>query len=97
MTSLPARTFRIKDRGEIREGAWADLAVFAPEQVSDPSTYKDPHHYATGMKYVFVNGTLVVENDQHNGARPGMILRHESGLPHPTKDTPPPSAAGGAE
>jgi N-acyl-D-amino-acid deacylase len=77
MTSLPARTFRIKDRGELREGAWADIVVFAPELVSDPSTYKDPHHYATGMKYVFVNGALVVENDRHNGARPGMILRHE--------------------
>jgi N-acyl-D-amino-acid deacylase len=80
MTSLPARTFRIKDRGELREGAWADVVAFAPELVSDPSTYKDPHHYATGMRYVFVNGTLVVENDQHTGARPGMILRHESGM-----------------
>lgn len=80
MTSLPARTFQIKDRGELREGAWADIAVFAPELVNDPSTYKDPHHYAVGMKYVFVNGTLVVENDQHTGARPGMILRHEPAI-----------------
>jgi N-acyl-D-amino-acid deacylase len=88
MTSLPARTFRIKDRGELREDAWADIVAFAPELVSDPSTYKDPHHYATGMKYVFVNGTLVVENDQHNGARPGMILRYEPMIKPPVKTDP---------
>lgn len=94
MTSLPARTFRMKDRGELREGAWADVVVFAPELVSDPSTYKDPHHYATGMKYVFVNGTLVVENDQHNGARPGMILRHEAPANSQVKSEVGPAAAG---
>jgi N-acyl-D-amino-acid deacylase len=88
MTSLPARTFRINDRGELREGAWADIVAFAPALVNDPSTYKDPHHYATGMKYVFVNGTLVVENDQHNGARPGMILRHETKTKPPVKADP---------
>jgi len=77
MTSLPAHTFRIEGRGELREGAWADVVVFAPDAISDPSTYKDPHHYSKGFKYVFVNGTLVVENDQHLGARPGMVLRHD--------------------
>jgi N-acyl-D-amino-acid deacylase len=92
MTSLPARTFRLKDRGELRGGAWADIVVFAPELVSDPSTYKDPHHYATGMKYVFVNGTLVVENDLHNGARPGMILRHDP-VTKPQKAEPVPAPA----
>jgi N-acyl-D-amino-acid deacylase len=94
MTSLPARTFRIKDRGELREGAWADIAVFAPELVNDPSTYKDPHHYAIGMKYVFVNGTLVVENDQHNGARPGMILRHEAMTKPQVKSEQAPAVSG---
>jgi N-acyl-D-amino-acid deacylase len=76
MTSLPAQTFHLKNRGELREGNWADLAVFDPGTVADHSIYKDPHHYATGFKYVFVNGVLVVENDKHLGARPGKTLRH---------------------
>ena len=63
-------------RGELREGNWADLVVFNPDTVTDHATYKDPHHYATGFKYVFVNGVMVVENDSHVGARPGMTLRH---------------------
>jgi N-acyl-D-amino-acid deacylase len=75
MTALPAQTFRLTGRGEIRVNAAADLAVFDPATVADPATYRDPHHYATGFRYVFVNGVLVVENDAHTGARPGRILR----------------------
>ena len=60
----------------MREGNWADLVVFNPETVTDNATYKDPHYYATGFKYVFVNGVLVVEDDRHVGARPGKTLRH---------------------
>ncbi|MDB6174952.1 MAG: D-aminoacylase [Chthoniobacteraceae bacterium] len=78
MTSLPATTFHLTDRGQLREHAMADIAVFDPETVADNSTYKDPHHYATGFKYVFVNGVLVIENDKHTGARPGMILRRRT-------------------
>jgi len=76
MTSLPAETFRFKDRGLLREGNWADVVVFDPATVEEHSTYKDPHHYATGFKYVLVNGVTVVENDKHTGAKPGMALRH---------------------
>ena len=68
MTSLPANTFQIKKRGELREGNWADIVVFDPATITDNATYKDPHHYATGFKYVFVNGVAVVENDQHTPA-----------------------------
>lgn len=75
MTSLPAQTFRLEQRGEVRAGHWADLVVFDPESIIDHATYKDPHHYATGCKYVFVNGVLVIENDTHTGARPGKTLR----------------------
>jgi N-acyl-D-amino-acid deacylase len=80
MTSLPAHTFHLEDRGELRKGAMADIVVFDPAAVTDNSTYKDPHHYATGYRYVFVNGVQVVENDRHTGSRPGMILRHKSVL-----------------
>ena len=76
MTSLPATTFRLKDRGWVREGCWADLVVFDPAKVQDNATYKDPHHYATGFSAVLVNGVPVVKNDLHTGARPGQALRH---------------------
>ena len=76
MTSLPAATFRLKDRGQLREGAWADVVVFDPAEVRDESTFRDPHHYATGFAWVLVNGVPVVKKDAHTGARPGRMLRH---------------------
>jgi N-acyl-D-amino-acid deacylase len=76
MTSLPAATFRLKDRGVMREGAWADLVVFDPAKVEERANFKDPHHYATGFAWVMVNGVAIVKNDAHTGARPGKVLRH---------------------
>ncbi|HZO83730.1 MAG TPA: amidohydrolase family protein, partial [Verrucomicrobiae bacterium] len=78
MTSLPATTFRIPDRGIIREGAWADLAIFGPAKVQDNATFEDPHHYATGFRWVLVNGVPVIKNDQHMEARPGKPVRRSS-------------------
>jgi N-acyl-D-amino-acid deacylase len=75
MTSLPAMVFRIKDRGEIREGAFADIAVFDPAKVRDRATYADPHQIAEGMGYVFVNGVMVVKDGQFTDALPGRVLR----------------------
>lgn len=77
MTSLPAATFRFPGRGELHSGWWADLTVFDPTTIADHATFADPHHYSTGLRYVFVNGVLTVENDAHTGARGGMVLRHE--------------------
>jgi N-acyl-D-amino-acid deacylase len=77
MTSLPANTFRIKERGLIKEGFWADIVVFDPEKVTDPAAFNDPHHYATGIPHVFVNGEAVIKNSKHTGARPGQGLRHQ--------------------
>jgi N-acyl-D-amino-acid deacylase len=76
MTSLPANTFRLKDRGLLKEGFWADIVVFDPERVTDPAAFNDPHHYATGIPYVMVNGVAVVANSEHTGARPGQGLKH---------------------
>jgi N-acyl-D-amino-acid deacylase len=76
MTSLPATTFRLRDRGLIREGCWADLAVFDPATVQDTATYEAPHQYATGIVHVFVNGVAVVKNGQPTEARPGKALRN---------------------
>jgi N-acyl-D-amino-acid deacylase len=78
MTSLPANTFQFRDRGLIREGGWADIVVFDPETITDPSSYNDPHQYATGIPFVLVNGVLVIENSKHTGAKPGMGLKHQS-------------------
>ena len=78
MTSLPANTFQLRDRGLIREGGWADVVVFDPEKISDPAAYNDPHHYAIGIPYVLVNGVAVVANGEHTGAKPGQGLKHQS-------------------
>ena len=77
MTSLPATTFRVADRGLVRPGCWADLTIFDPEKVREHATFGDPHHYATGFAYVLVNGVAVVKNDAHTSARPGKALRHQ--------------------
>jgi N-acyl-D-amino-acid deacylase len=75
MTSLPAKTFKLRDRGEIRPGAIADLVVFDPATVNDPSGYADPHHYATGFSDVLVNGIPVIRAAQLTAARPGQPVR----------------------
>jgi N-acyl-D-amino-acid deacylase len=75
MTSLPARHFRIADRGEIRVGAAADLVVFDPAAVRDTATFDRPHAYPDGFRFVLVNGVVVVRDGAHTGARPGAIVR----------------------
>lgn len=81
MTSLPASTYRLRDRGLVREGAWADLAVFDPARVGDPSTFADPHHFAVGFRHVLVNGVPVLRDGEHTGARAGRPLRHRPDEP----------------
>lgn len=80
MTSLPANAFHLEARGLLKPGHWADVAVFDPATVKDHATYEDPHQYATGFAFVLVNGEVVIENDQHTGAKPGHALRHQSSV-----------------
>jgi len=75
MTTLPAATFRLKDRGELKAGAHADIVIFDPEKIADPSTFNDPHHYSVGFAEVLVNGVPVVHEDKLTEARPGGPLR----------------------
>lgn len=84
MTSLPANTFRLRQRGELREGNWADLTIFDPDKVRDHSSYNDPHHYATGVEHVLVNGIAVVRAGKHTGAKAGQALRHQQNPLPPT-------------
>jgi len=77
MTSLPAQTFRLNDRGELKPGAIADIVIFDPEKVGAPSTFEDPHHYATGFSEVIVNGVPVIRNSTLTEARPGGPVRRK--------------------
>jgi len=73
-TSQNAAKVRLYDRGILRPGMWADVTVFNPETIKDMATYEDPYQYAVGVRYVIVNGKVVIDAGQHNGARPGVIL-----------------------
>lgn len=79
MTGLPARNLRLSGRGQIAAGYQADLAIFDPATIADHATYDKPHQYATGMKHVFVNGTQVLAEGEHTGARPGQVVRKMKG------------------
>lgn len=75
MTSLPAQTFGLRDRGLLREGFAADLVIFDDATIADRATYDQPHQYAAGISYVIVNGEAVLANGEMTRARPGMALR----------------------
>jgi N-acyl-D-amino-acid deacylase len=75
LTSFPAATLKIKQRGSLKEDYFADLAIFDPNKIQDHATFEKPHQYATGMVHVFVNGTQVLENGEHTGAKPGRVVR----------------------
>jgi N-acyl-D-aspartate/D-glutamate deacylase len=77
MTSLNAAKLGLPDRGLVRPGFVADLALFDPDRVIDRSTYTDPFHYSEGIEYVIVNGQIVLDRGEHTGSRPGRVLRHE--------------------
>jgi hypothetical protein len=66
---------RATDRGLLRAGAWANVAVFDPTRIADRSTYEDPHRHAVGVSTVVVNGQVVVDGGDHTGALPGRVLR----------------------
>lgn len=74
MTALPAQRLGWKDRGILREGAYADLVLFNPATVIDRSTFQNPFALPTGIEKVFVNGVLVWNNGKPTGARPGRVL-----------------------
>lgn len=75
MTSLPAQTFSLRDRGLLREGMAADIVVFDPDTVADRATFERPHQYPVGFRLVVVNGRVVLDGDTLTDARPGAALR----------------------
>ena len=75
LTTLPANNLKIKKRGALKAGYFADLAIFNPETIQDHATFEKPMQYATGMQHVFVNGKQVLKDGEHTGALPGKVVR----------------------
>ena len=74
MTSLPAAIMGFRDRGLLRPAMAADLTIFDPKTVTDRATYENPSQYPDGIPYVIVNGTVVIDQGRHTGAKPGRVL-----------------------
>ncbi|HUS68099.1 MAG TPA: D-aminoacylase [Kofleriaceae bacterium] len=81
LTSFPAETFGVADRGRLAAGAFADVVVFDPATIADRATFDAPHQYAAGVKHVLVNGAPVLRDGQHTGARAGRAVRRARGVP----------------
>lgn len=77
---LPADILRLPERGYLKKGYIADVVVLDPKSFIDKATYDKPHQYATGVKYVFVNGQPVVEDGKFEGKLAGKVLRHKEGV-----------------
>jgi N-acyl-D-amino-acid deacylase len=75
MTSLPLQFLGIKDRGLIKEGMWADVVVFDPQQIENKATYAEPCLHPVGIHYVLVNGQIAIEEGRHTGMLAGRVLR----------------------
>jgi N-acyl-D-aspartate/D-glutamate deacylase len=77
MTTLPATVFGLKDRGQLRPGAFADVLIFDLARVNDAATYEDPHRIAEGIDEILVNGVAARRNGVFTSALPGRVLRPE--------------------
>jgi len=75
LAALPTHNLGIEDRGMLKPGYFADIAVFDPAKIQDHATYEKPQVFATGMREVFVNGTEVVRDGIHTGATPGRFVK----------------------
>jgi dihydroorotase/N-acyl-D-amino-acid deacylase len=74
-TSLPAQRMRVSDRGVLKAGMWADIAIFDPDSVRDRATFAKPNQLSEGMRWVLVNGVPVIADGKVTGALPGKVLR----------------------
>jgi N-acyl-D-amino-acid deacylase len=75
LTSLPAQSIAIRERGSLQVGHYADVVVFDPATIADHSTFENPNVYSTGVRDVFVNGAQVLRDGEHTGATPGRVVR----------------------
>ncbi len=75
LTSLPTGNLKIAERGQLRPGFYADIAIFDPARIQDHATFADPHQYSTGVEHVIVNGVPVLLDGEHTGATPGQFVK----------------------
>ena len=75
LTSFPAANLGIKDRGALKPGNYADIAIFDPVRIADRATFTQPQQYAVGMVHVLVNGVPVLRDGEHTGATPGRFVK----------------------
>ena len=75
LSGLPATNLKIRHRGFLREGYYADVVVFDPATIQDHATFEEPHQYSTGVYHVFVNGEQVLKDGEHTSATPGRVVR----------------------
>ncbi|XOV93521.1 MAG: amidohydrolase family protein [Bacteroidota bacterium] len=75
LSALPAKNLKLKKRGMLKVGNYADVVVFDPEKVIDQATFEKPHQYAVGIIHVFVNGEQVLKDGEHTGATPGRFVK----------------------
>jgi N-acyl-D-amino-acid deacylase len=75
LSALPASNLKLRERGRLEEGFFADVVVFDPATISDHATFEQPHQYATGVRDVVVNGVAVLRDGEHTGATPGRVVR----------------------
>ena len=77
MTTLPATVFGLKDRGQLRPGAFADVLIFDLSKINDAATYDKPHQLSEGFDDIIVNGELARRNGTFTTALAGRVLRPE--------------------
>lgn len=70
-----AARLKLRDRGLLREGMFADVVVFDPAAIIDRATFEQPHQLPVGVHHVFVNGVAVLRDGRHTGATPGRVVR----------------------
>jgi N-acyl-D-amino-acid deacylase len=75
LTTLPATNLKLRQRGALKPGYFADVVAFDAATIIDHATFENPQQYATGMHHVFVNGTQVIKDGEHTGAKPGRVVR----------------------
>lgn len=75
LSALPASNLKIKKRGNLKTGYFADIVIFDPDSITDKATFNEPHQFAEGMQHVLVNGEQVLKNGEHTGASPGRFIK----------------------
>jgi len=78
MTGLAAERLGLADRGVVQVGRKADVVIIDANTIADKATFEEPHQLSVGVKWLLVNGTLVMDEGNPTSALPGRVLRHQS-------------------